>query len=117
MSYKDTEKSFDEIDFSEFTNEKDMVKFVMLSQEKIKLHFRLSHLKELETRAERLKGEKKTSKNKKYDGNDLNSACDVYGIAAQNWAEIIRFEDGYNFALQEELSLVEREILEIQGME
>jgi hypothetical protein len=29
-----------------------------------------------------------------YDGNSLPSACDHYCIAAESWAEIIRFEDG-----------------------
>lgn len=38
-------------------------------------------------------------KAKGYDGDNLRSASDHYHIAAENWAEIIRFEDGYNQAL------------------
>ena len=29
-----------------------------------------------------------------YDGNSLESACEVYCMQAENWTEIIRFENG-----------------------
>ena len=35
---------------------------------------------------------------KDYDGNDLKSACDAHGVAADSWSEIIRFEQGYDLA-------------------
>lgn len=38
---------------------------------------------------------------KDYDGNDLKTACDEYCIGAENWTEIIRYEDGYSSALQD----------------
>lgn len=44
--------------------------------------------------------------NRKYDGDDLEGACKAYSIAAENWAEIIRYEDGYNVAILEVLSLL-----------
>lgn len=36
---------------------------------------------------------------KQYDGNNLESACDHYAIAANSWEEIIRYEDGHDAAL------------------
>lgn len=33
---------------------------------------------------------------KDYDGSDLNSACEKYHMGAQNWSEILRYEDGLN---------------------
>lgn len=47
---------------------------------------------------------------KGYDGNDLKSAADFYGIAAESWAEIIRFENGHNSALNEISSLLDEAI-------
>lgn len=49
---------------------------------------------------------KKNFANKGYNGNDLESACDYYGIAAEDWSEIIRYEDGYNMAIANVLSLL-----------
>lgn len=37
----------------------------------------------------------------KYDGNDLRKACKEYGIGANNWTEVVRFEMGNNFALDQ----------------
>ncbi len=56
--------------------------------------------------------EKKTGANKKYDGNDLSSACDEYGIAAESWSEIIRYEDGFNSALSLIKSYCEEQLLD-----
>jgi hypothetical protein len=44
-----------------------------------------------------------SEQSKPYDGNDLESACDHYGIAADSWSEIIRFEDGHDSALRKAL--------------
>lgn len=44
---------------------------------------------------------------KEYDGNDLNSACQFYSIAAENWNEIIRFENGFNQAIEQSASICE----------
>lgn len=49
---------------------------------------------------EMIEGEKITKANRGYDGNNLESACQKYYIGAENWTEIVRFEDGHNEALQ-----------------
>lgn len=41
------------------------------------------------------------NKKKGYDGNNLGSACDYYGIAADSWAEIIRYEHGQDHIISE----------------
>lgn len=43
---------------------------------------------------------------KKYDGNNLSEAGDVYGIAPEGWSEIIRYEDGHDAAINETLTLI-----------
>lgn len=65
--------------------------------------FLLSEVKELIVKME---GLRKTTRNKKYDGNDLKSAGDAYYIAADTWSEIIRYEDGFNAAIDSSISLV-----------
>lgn len=58
--------------------------------------------------------EKKSKKNQGYDGNNLESANDCYGISASGWSEIIRFEDGYNEALYDiPISLIADEVLKV----
>ena len=53
---------------------------------------------------------KNTVKTRNYDGNNLKSAGDFYGIAASNWEEIIRFEDGYNYAIFNVLEKLNQEL-------
>jgi hypothetical protein len=43
-----------------------------------------------------------------YDGNNLESACDKYHIAADSWTEIIRFEDGMNHALDSAKAIISK---------
>lgn len=52
------------------------------------------HKAELEEIKKKVYALKTDSKN--YNGNDLDSANDFYGVAANNWSEIIRFEQGIN---------------------
>ena len=47
---------------------------------------------------------------KGYDGNDIRSASKHYNIAAESWAEIIRYEDGYNNALSDLKTDITKEI-------
>lgn len=47
-----------------------------------------------------------------YDGNNLESACDAYCMAAENWAEIIRYENGRMSYRSEVIELIPK-ILEI----
>ena len=44
---------------------------------------------------------------KGYDGNSLEDASDFHRIAAENWAEVIRYEVGHDDALSEILTLLE----------
>jgi len=44
------------------------------------------------------------SKNGNYDGNDLSSACEFHHIGADNWAEIIRYEQGINEGIKQSKS-------------
>lgn len=46
-----------------------------------------------------LEGKKIRNKPKGYDGDALGEASDYYGIAAENWSEIIRYEDGHDSAI------------------
>lgn len=43
---------------------------------------------------------------KPYNGNDLNSACQYYRIAASDWAEIVRYENGHDDALTAALDII-----------
>lgn len=50
---------------------------------------------------------KKQTNRKNYDGNNLESASDYYEIGAKTWDEVIRYENGYNQALSDILSLLQ----------
>lgn len=51
----------------------------------------------------------KTVKNHRYDGNDIKTAEDFYGISADNWTEIIRLENGIDMGLGKVLALLSKE--------
>lgn len=51
---------------------------------------------------------KKYSKKGNYDGNELHTAEDYYGISAENWNEVIRLEDGARSALSDVLSIIKQ---------
>lgn len=46
-------------------------------------------------------------KNKTYDGNSLRSAGDHYGIAAESFTEIVRYEHGFNAALDQAAAILQ----------
>lgn len=50
--------------------------------------------------------EKGISFRKKYDGNSIKSASDFHGIGAEDWSEIIRYEEGIKKGLSDAASLV-----------
>lgn len=52
-------------------------------------------------------GMARVGKIRQYDGNDIKSAGDAYNIAAESWDEIIRFEDGYRFAISDLITTLE----------
>jgi hypothetical protein len=59
----------------------------------------------LQTIESEIEGEKPK---RDYDGNNLESACDKYHIAADSWTEIIRFEDGMNHALDSAKAIISK---------
>lgn len=61
-----------------------------------------------EIRAEVAGLESQFSKKNNYNGNDIKTAEQHYGISAENWYEIIRLEEGAKRVIQEVLSIVTR---------
>ena len=59
------------------------------------------------------KERKLIGKERKYDGDNINSACAVYSHAFTNWGEVIRFEDGHDKALSDITTLLDKLINEI----
>ena len=61
-----------------------------------------SNLKVLEAVREEVSWIKKRANKKgNYNGNELRTAEDYYGISASSWVEIIRYEEGINKVLTE----------------
>lgn len=48
----------------------------------------------------------KLPKNPKYDGDNLQEACNAYGCAFESWAEVIRFEQGFNQGIAEYTNVI-----------
>ena len=73
-----------------------------------------SQISLLEAELERKKGMMKNITRDNYDGDDLNSAREYYGIWAITWDEIIRYEDGQSKVLEEDITYLTEQIAEIK---
>lgn len=86
-------------------------KHISATKTEIRSLFLQAELNWLTAQIER--GEKIQEKigNKHYDGNDLSTAEDYYGLSAESWSEIIRLEDGHRMATSDFLApLIERKM-------
>lgn len=61
------------------------------------------YIKIAEGELERLRKRVWDNSTRKYDGNDLDSACKFHSIGAIDWVEILRYEDGQNHLIWEEI--------------